>query len=182
MSTLHESQTTFSEFPEALYAVDVTFQHSFRPSGSMQEGKIYYSGKDKLYGIKVEMSVMPNGLAIGCSDHYPGSVSDLEIIQRMQEWHKQRSRKKGSDNYLSDTGLYYDRYPNRWAVLADKGYQGLLEFLRAILPVKNHHAECSVFPMKLSIAKSHQIGSLSKIFSDDSGVCGHCFRLNGGGR
>ena len=88
MSTLTDAQQKFRQFPEALYAVDVTFQQSYRPSGSLQEGKIFFSGKHKLYGIKVEVCVLPNGLAINCSNHYPGSVSDFEIIQRRKDVHE----------------------------------------------------------------------------------------------
>ena len=134
MRTLRETNSTFREFPEALYAVDVTFQQSFRPSGSINEGKIFFSGKHKLYGLKVEVSVLPNGLAMSCSDHFPGSISDLEIIQRRQDWHKRRSRKKGDDNELTENGLFYNIYKKRWALLADEGHQGFGIFLRAILP------------------------------------------------
>ena len=72
----------YSNFEYARYAVDVTFQKSNRPSGNISEGKRYLSGDRKLYGYKLELSVLPTGLAIGCMEHYPGSVSDLEIFRR----------------------------------------------------------------------------------------------------
>ena len=136
MAKLRALDLKFEDFPEAYYAVDVTFQQSYRPSGSMQEGKLFFSGKHKLYGIKVEVSVLPNGIALGCTNHYPGSVSDFEIIQRNREWHRSKSRKSGDEHTFADNGMLIDRFPNLWAVLADKGYQGLAEFLRAILPIK----------------------------------------------
>ena len=37
---------------------------------------------------------------------------------------------------INDTGLHCERYPQYWEILADKGYQGLLEVLRAILSIK----------------------------------------------
>ena len=37
---------------------------------------------------------------------------------------------------ISDTGLHYERYLQDWGILADKGYQDLLEMLCAILPIK----------------------------------------------
>ena len=42
----------FKNYPIARYATDVTFQQSFRSSGSVEEGKLYFSGKHKLYGHK----------------------------------------------------------------------------------------------------------------------------------
>ena len=79
VKTIDESQAKFSKFSETLYAVDVTFQQSFRPSGSIQEGKLYLSSKHKLYGLKTEVSVLHNGLAVNCSTRFPGSVSYFEI-------------------------------------------------------------------------------------------------------
>ena len=95
MADLQKSQQTFKAFPEARYATDVTFQHAFRPSGSIEKGKRYFSGKHKLYGYKVEISVMSDGLALGMTAHYPGSVSDFEILQRNRDWHLNELAKRG---------------------------------------------------------------------------------------
>ena len=84
MDKLYESRRKFLQDPMALYAADVTFQPSFRPSENMEEGNKYFSGKHKQYGYKVEVSVLPNGLALCCSEHEPGSVFDLTLFQRMQ--------------------------------------------------------------------------------------------------
>lgn len=81
MEKLRKENQVFKNFKYARYATDVTFQQSFRPSGSIEEGKAYFSGKHKLYGYKVEVSVLPNGMAIGATRHYPGAVSDLRICQ-----------------------------------------------------------------------------------------------------
>lgn len=35
------------------------------------------------------------------------------------------------------TNVLNDRFPDLWAVLADKGYQGIQESLPVILPMKN---------------------------------------------
>ena len=70
MADLQKSQQKFKSFSEARYATDVNFQQEFRPSESIEEGKRYFSGKHKLYGYKVEVSVMPNGLALGMTVHY----------------------------------------------------------------------------------------------------------------
>ncbi|KAG3107373.1 hypothetical protein PI124_g13314 [Phytophthora idaei] len=59
MRALVTSGHTFQNFPCALYATDVTFQQSNRPSGSMAETMPFYSAKHKLYGFKVEVFVNP---------------------------------------------------------------------------------------------------------------------------
>ena len=56
---MRKKNSTIKNFACARYATDVTFQQSFRASGSVQEGKRGFSGKHKLYGFKVEMSVVP---------------------------------------------------------------------------------------------------------------------------
>ena len=85
ISTLRSNKTQFKYFPYELEAIDVTFQEANRPSGKMQGGKKYFSRKHKLYGFKMEVTVRPNGMAVACSQHFPGSVSDLNIMQRMSE-------------------------------------------------------------------------------------------------
>lgn len=136
MAELMKNRQQFSHFKCARYATDVTFQMAFRPSGNIQEGKKYYSGKHKLYGYKVEVSVLPNGLALCCSKHYPGSVSDLEIFQRMRNVHSKYLRKNEADLRVNDVDPLVAEHPNLWAVLVDKGYQGAPEFCRTIQPVK----------------------------------------------
>lgn len=75
MTRLARTEHTFRHFPCALYATDVKFQQSNRPVGNMAEGKPYYRGKHKLYGLKVEMSVSPLGLAINCTEHFAGATN-----------------------------------------------------------------------------------------------------------
>ena len=91
---LVERERTFGHFAFARYTTYVIFQQSNRPVGTMQEGKHYYSRKHKLCGLKTEVSVLPTGLAIGCSTHYGGSVEDIEIMSRMKAYHKQWLEKK----------------------------------------------------------------------------------------
>lgn len=54
--------------------MDVTFPQFFRPSGGLEEGKRFYSGKDKLYGFKVEVSIIQNGLAIWATHYFPAQI------------------------------------------------------------------------------------------------------------
>ena len=127
---------TFSNFEYARYAVDVTFQHSNRPNGTISEGMRYFSGKHKLYGPKVEVSVLPIGLAIGCTEHYPGSVSDLDIFRRNRPFHEEASKRGVRDLRYTDEGRLSKFMDDYWAILAEKGYQGAGEDLRVVHPVR----------------------------------------------
>jgi len=136
MAFLNEKKTLFKSHQYALEAIDVTFQQSNRPSGNMQEGKNYFSGKHKLYGYKVEVAVRPNGFATAFSTHYPGSTSDITIMHERLTQHAERLRKRDDDENFEDQYHLSDEYPDHWAVLMDKGYQSSAEVLRAITPKK----------------------------------------------
>ena len=136
MSKLSQSKKLFKNYPCARYAKDVTFQQANRPSGSLEEGKKYDSGKHKVYGYKVEVSVLPIGIAVHCTDHYPGSIADIEIFYKNLDFHDvglAKSEKKAARDGL-DSGPLKQEYPKYWAVLVDKGYQGSQERVRAIHP------------------------------------------------
>ena len=45
----------------------------------MQESKVYFWGKHKLYGFKVEVSIRSKGIDYGFSKLYIASVSDSKI-------------------------------------------------------------------------------------------------------
>lgn len=62
MRHLKGNNMRFKNHPEVLYATDVTFQQVKRPSGNITEGKLYFTGKYKIYGYKVEVSVYPNDM------------------------------------------------------------------------------------------------------------------------
>ena len=136
MEQLHSNQQTFVNFPYALYATDVKFQQSYRPRVSHAEAKVYFSGKHKLYGYKVEFSVTPNGQCVDLSKHYPGSVHNLTICRKNKNVHKNMLRKKPHEQTLKDDGELYNEYKNYWAMLMDKGYIGLKHEVRAFYPTK----------------------------------------------
>lgn len=136
MAKLAETDRMFPNYKCARYATDVTFQQSYRPSGSHQESKAYFSNKHKLYGFKTEMSVLPNGLAINCSSHHNGSKSDISIFRSNQSFHTDALRKQHDEGSMQDFGPLSDEHSSSWAVLMDKGYQGSADFCRAIIPKK----------------------------------------------
>ena len=136
MDGMLQKNKFFRHFKFARYATDVTFQQSNRPSGNLQEAKAHYSGKHKLYGYQVEVSVLPNGLALCCSRHYPAATSDIDIFQRMRNYHLHNLKKSTVGSEISDTDPLSAEHPEMWGVLVDKGYQGAQEFIRAVHPIK----------------------------------------------
>lgn len=136
MNRLRRKQCQFNHFGEARYATDVIFQQSNRPMGRMQETKIYFSGKHHLYGFKTEVSVLPNGLSIGSTKAFPGSVADIEIFRANKNWHERGLEKRVDETAINDDGELSNSYPDTWAILVDKGYTGLANTVRAIIPDK----------------------------------------------
>lgn len=135
MDRLMADKTVFKYSKHALYATDVTFQQSNRPSGNHEEAKGYFSGKHKLYGYKNEVSVLPNGLAINVTEHYPGSVADLVILRENLKFHRNALRKTESEEAdYHDIGALAEEFKGFWALIMDKGYQGAEEILRAVIP------------------------------------------------
>ncbi|ETL88566.1 hypothetical protein L917_12362, partial [Phytophthora nicotianae] len=127
---------TFDHHAYVRYATDVTFQQRNMPSGKMKERAAYYSAKHHLHGYKVEVSVLPNGLALNCTKHYLGIEADIEIFRHNHAFHLQHLLKSSSLRNMADESSMKDKYPDSWCVLADKGYQGLADAFRVITPIK----------------------------------------------
>ncbi|GMF48082.1 unnamed protein product [Phytophthora fragariaefolia] len=134
MSGQIESGNTFDNYPHALYATDVKFQPAYRPNGRYAEQKVYFSAKPKLYGFKIECSVAPPGLAVDVSDHAPGPSSDVTVMLDRLSIHRQMLRKE--DGSVPEIGGEPTQFPEMWAILVDKGYQGAGRVLRTIQPKK----------------------------------------------
>ncbi|KAG3075072.1 hypothetical protein PC122_g14166 [Phytophthora cactorum] len=96
----------FSNYPYALYAVDVKFQPALRPSGRFEEA--------------------PRA----------GAVSDITILSNHVEKHRDLLRKSANESLLDDRGEDATDYRDSCAVLADKGYQGAESMIRAVHPKK----------------------------------------------
>ncbi|ETV64081.1 hypothetical protein H257_18981 [Aphanomyces astaci] len=98
----------------------------------LRSKKIYYSGKHSLYGHRVEVSVVPNGFTIDCTKFYKISVSDKTIFDENIDSHLANLAKRTGETTLEDSELGLEQ----WAVLADKGYQGIQHNVRTVLPLK----------------------------------------------
>ncbi|ETV74819.1 hypothetical protein H257_10880 [Aphanomyces astaci] len=118
MQQLAVAGLQFATHKSALYAVDVTFQHTTAPAVSFGEKKTYFSKKHGLYGHKVEVSVAPNGLTINVTDCAVGSTN------------------RATPTSATTNDALRDKFPSQWSVLADKGYQGTQEYVRGFTPLK----------------------------------------------
>ena len=136
MKHLASKNKLLKHHPHALYATDVTFQQTNRPSENHQESKISYSAKHKLYGYKMEVLLFYTGLAACASHHRLGSISDLTIFREMNEFHKTVAEKGSDQLTIPDHGPLRSKYPNNWAILANKFYQGAADELRVLCPKK----------------------------------------------
>ena len=87
----------------------------------------------------MEMSLLPNGIAINASHHYAGSISDISILRKNSEFHENallRNEGDPSTTEVADNKNGLDEHPHCHAAIADKGYQGIMEELRVITQYK----------------------------------------------
>lgn len=96
------------------------------------EAHLYFSATLKLHGFKTEVSVLLNDICISLLKHREGGDPDIGIFRRCVSKHKQLSRKNDEDNGTTNV----EEGATKWAVLADKGYQGVQNSIRAVLPKK----------------------------------------------
>ncbi len=141
MTTLVKKKMQFKNFLYPFHTTDVIFQQSNLPSGNMLKGKIYFSGKHKLYGFKTEVSVTPSGQAVDIMVHKPGSISDFVIFQENIEFHNSALTEFGKDTEIVDNIETFTKFPDSWVILMDNGYQGMQCYICAIMPKKKTMAK-----------------------------------------
>lgn len=90
-------------FPQVRLVIDSKEQRVYRPGGSFERQKPFYSGKKKAHTHKVQLGVLPNGIIASLSPPVPGAVNDVRLLR--------------------ETGLL-DRLAPGESALADKGYEG----------------------------------------------------------
>lgn len=92
----------FRSFPNARYATDAIFLQAEKPLENLEEGRRHFLQKRILYGYKVEVSVMPIGLAIGSSVMFRGSVSNVDMYHQSSQWHYDALAKNEEDDGQPD--------------------------------------------------------------------------------
>ena len=136
MERMKADGKVFENFPCVLYAVDVQFQQTNHPSGNHLESKPFFSGKHNLYGVKTEVAVNSVGLVVHSTKYKKGSVADKTILMEHLQTHLTLCKKTTNGRLLEDNGPQVEKYPNYWSMIADKGYQGIQEACRIVLPKK----------------------------------------------
>lgn len=141
MTTLFRNKSVFRKYRMARYIADVTFWQTNRLWGNMEAGRSYWSGKHKLCGYETGVSVLRNGLAIGCSYHHVGCTADVDTFYGNILWHKRLLKKIAEERNVTDVSSEADKFPPKWAFSMDRGYQGAGEYRRAIKSTKTTHGE-----------------------------------------
>lgn len=135
MKHLCDTNNIFEEHRYALEAIDVTFQPRDEPGGNYRDKKRFYSKKHANYGYKVEVAVRPNGQASGVSKHAIGATADIDILKSRIKQTEKRLHKGNVSQWVDDYPMN-DKYPETWAAIGDKGYQGAANHIRMVTPYK----------------------------------------------
>jgi DDE superfamily endonuclease/Helix-turn-helix of DDE superfamily endonuclease len=90
-------------YPAVRLVVDSKEQRIYRPSGSHERQKPFYSGKKKAHTLKTQVATDPTGLITSISPGMPGSINDVRLLR--------------------ETGLL-GRLGEGEAAMMDKGYEG----------------------------------------------------------
>lgn len=117
---LHDSKNIFVNFPIAHLGCNITFLHFNRSSGLILGGKVFFSERHKLYGRKVELSVLPNGIKSHGFKRYLGCKSNLHIFTEKESIHFDLLVKNVAEIETYDVGILIEKLPDLRAMLCDK--------------------------------------------------------------
>ncbi|KAF0775383.1 hypothetical protein AaE_000917, partial [Aphanomyces astaci] len=107
MFDLRAQDTVFENYPYALYATDVKFQPSERPAGRHGAAKPYFCVKHKLYGLKFEASVSPQGHLVDMSAAHLDAVAELTILRTRMDQEQEALKKTEQELNIIDHGKKY---------------------------------------------------------------------------
>lgn len=62
--------------------------------------------------------------------------ADILLFRKHLSWNYIQVKQPGSDFEVLEDGDQGESHPTQWKILLDKGYQGLSQILRAIIPHK----------------------------------------------
>jgi hypothetical protein len=123
----------FEAFPEVALVVDCSV---FRIQKPLHDGfasaKRFFSGKHGIYCVKHEFAHAPNGQVMFVSKTHPGAVHDFTVFLSMKDQYRSFLQKLPSEATIPDR---VDAAS--WALMADKGYTGAQEHLRAVIPERS---------------------------------------------
>ena len=93
-------------------------------------------GEHNLYRLKTEVAVNSVGLAIHSSKARKKSIADRVNLLDNLKTYLYFSQKSFNGTIDEDYGHFQNEYPNHWRIVADNGYQSLLESCHIVLPKK----------------------------------------------
>ena len=119
-----------THYPMVHHITDATVIQINKPGGDHLESRAFFSGKHKLYCMKVEASVYPNGEACNWTAPAPGAKADITMFRDNIIFHKASTRKSPAAMATVDHGEGCERHPRRFGILLDKGYIGIEQVIR----------------------------------------------------
>lgn len=122
-------------YPYARHDTNIRSQPYSQTTGTMPEAWSCYFDKQKLHDYKFKASVLSIGVRIGCISHARGRRFDLEIIPSRKHLQFAASTKKEIHSLENDRDSC-EYFGNLWAIIVDKRYQDINEFLRGKYPMK----------------------------------------------
>lgn len=111
-----------TNYPEIALLIDCHTTEGFRPKAPFEEAKIYWDGKNHIYGFKNEVGVTasPPHYCLFAAPHTVPSVHDYQYHKRFFEQYLPYLLKTPADHHA----LPHDVQHRFWAVCGDKGYIG----------------------------------------------------------
>lgn len=79
----------FQSFAYLRYSIVAPVHQSSWRTGNVSKRKVYSSRKPKLYGYRVEMSVLTSRSETTCAAHYAGHVADLNSMKENKASHEE---------------------------------------------------------------------------------------------
>ena len=119
-----------ANYPMVHHITDATVIQVNKPGGDHLESRAYFSGKHKLYCLKVEASVYPNGEVCNWTAPAPGAKVDITMFRENFVFHKRSAKKSAAAMAAVDHGERCKRRPKLLAILLDKGYIGVKALIR----------------------------------------------------
>ncbi|KAH7832419.1 putative DDE superfamily endonuclease [Monocercomonoides exilis] len=126
---------TDESFGTVALLVDATSIRTDKPASSFENQKLLWDGHHKVYGLKIQVAVAASYPyeALFASEVIEGHIHDFSLFKRDLQPLKEylQITEYEREKYGLDEGIKH------WKVMADRGYQGAVEGIEVITPIKN---------------------------------------------